>query len=242
MKSTNVRAGMLADLADAELRAGDRHRGEQLLADAASLVDRTTDPLWHDLLLQALAETRTRFGQTEQAMRDAAAIRNPETKAKALTNMVRDLVRAGRPVDALAAVNAITAGCKHDCEDLYTAKAYGFVAMAAAQVAAGKYEDAKQTLARASEQSATREVHHIAAIASAKLHDWPAARREVLEISDSAMDMKVEAARAVEQVQVESGDVAGAKAWTTQLSEPGMKAAAWLGIAEGLMTAGASNR
>ena len=128
------RARVLAEVAGALARAGETDRARQVADNAASTAERIEVPWLRAWVLAGVAEALAQAGAIDGALKIVSVMNDPISRSRALSPVIKDLVRKGSSDDAVEAMRAELGWVRGVAERRDAAGCYAALAEACADV------------------------------------------------------------------------------------------------------------
>ena len=128
------RARVLARVAEALARAGETDRARQVADNAASTAERIEAPQDRAWALAGVAEALAQAGAIDGALKIVSVMNDPISRSRALSPVIKDLVRKGSSDDAVEAMRAELGWVRGVAERRDAAGCYATLAEACADV------------------------------------------------------------------------------------------------------------
>ena len=128
------RARVLARVAEALARAGETDRARQVADNAASTAERIEEPQDRAWALAGVAEALAQAGAIDGALKIVSVMNDPISRSRALSPVIKDLVRKGSSDDAVEAMRAELGWVRGVAERRDAAGCYATLAEACADV------------------------------------------------------------------------------------------------------------
>ena len=128
------RAWFLAEVAEALARVGETDRARQVADNAASTAERIEKPRERVRALTGVAEALAQAGAIDGALKIVSVMNDPISRSRALSPVIKDLVRKGSSDDAVEAMRAELGWVRGVAERRDAAGCYATLAEACADV------------------------------------------------------------------------------------------------------------